>query len=265
MKRVIYYFTGTGNTLAIARALVADLGDTKLIPLRRAISPRGISVDADVVGIAFPVYYLNMPAIVRQFVQQIRFSSTNPYIFGIATCGERPGGALFRLAESLKENGNALSAGFVVVMPENYIGPVDLMQDTDRIPEKYAQATSRIPAIAAAIRDRKRSAPEGEDSVIQKIGGAIACTLMTSVYRVPHRFHTTLKCNHCGTCGYICPTRNITMTAKGVHWGSSCTQCYACIHWCPQEAIELGGRTSGKRRYHHPDVSIRDMREQRGE
>ena len=73
------------------------------------------------------------------------------------------------------------------------------------------------------------------------------------------------KCNRCGTCGYICPTRNITVTEDAVMWGSSCTQCYACIHWCPQEAIEMGGRTYGKRRYHHPDVSIKDMREQRGE
>ena len=170
MKSVIYYFTGTGNTLAIARALAAELGDTKLIPLRRAISPRGISVDADVVGIAFPVYFMDMPSLVRQFVQQIRFSSGNPYIFGIATCGERPGGALFRLAESLEEKGNALSAGYVLVMPENYIGPVDLMQDTDRMAEKYAIAMNRIPAIAEAIRDRKISALEGENLALMKFG-----------------------------------------------------------------------------------------------
>lgn len=265
MKTVIYYFTGTGNTLAVARQLAAELGDTTLIPLRRTISPRGISTDADVVGIAFPVYFLDMPALVRQFVQQIRFTSGNPYIFGIATCGERPGGALFRLAECLEEAGNELSAGFVLVMPENYIGPVDLMQDTDRIPEKYEEAKSRIPAIAEAIRDRKISGPEGEDSAALKFGGAITRMLMTSVYRVPHRFHTTEKCNRCGTCGRICPTRNISMMKNGVHWGSACTQCYACIHWCPQEAIEMGGRTTGKRRYHHPDVSIKDMLDQRGE
>lgn len=264
MKSVLYYFTGTGNTLAVARDLAAELGDTKLIPLRRAISPGGVSSDADVVGIAFPVYFLDMPSLVRQFVQQLRFEGT-PYIFGLATCGERPGGALFRLRELLQKNGRALSAGFVLVMPENYIGPVDLMHDTDRIEEKYAQAKNRIPAIAAAIRERKTSAPEGTNSALLKFGGAITGTLMTSVYRVPRRLHTTEKCNRCGTCGRICPTRNITMEEGGVRWSNSCTQCYACIHWCPQEAIEIGGRTTGKRRYHHPEVSIKDMLEQRGE
>ncbi len=43
MKTIIYYFTGTGNTLAIARGIAEELGDTKLIPLRRAIHPGGIS------------------------------------------------------------------------------------------------------------------------------------------------------------------------------------------------------------------------------
>jgi len=264
MKMVIYYFTGTGNTLAVARDLAAALGDTELIPLRRAISSRGVCTNADVVGIAFPVHFLNMPVIVRQFVQQIRFTG-NPYIFGIATCGERPGGALFNLKALLERNGTTLSAGFVFIMPENYIGPIDLMHDTDRIPEKYADAKNRIPAIADAIRNRKVYEPEGSDSMLLKIGGRITSVLVGSVYNTPRRLHATKRCNHCGTCQRICPTRNITVTKEAVVWGKDCTQCYACIHWCPQEAIEIGGRTAGKPRYHHPDVTMKDMLIQRGE
>lgn len=264
MKSVIYYFTGTGNTLAVARALAAQLGDTKLIPLRRAISPGGISSDADVVGIMFPVYFLGMPAIVREFLQQLRFEG-DPYIYAIATCGERPGPALFDVNDLLAETGRSLAAGYVLVMPENYIGPVDLMQDADRVQEKEAAAKGRIPAIATAIRERKVSAPEGDCSALLKIGGTVARTLMTSVYRVPRRFRATARCTRCGMCTKICPTRNISLENGAVRWGGSCTQCYACIHWCPQEAIEMGGRTHGKRRYHHPDVTIRDMLEQRGE
>jgi ferredoxin/flavodoxin len=264
MKTVMYYFTGTGNTLAIARELAAELGEVKLVPLRRAIQPSGIWTDADVVGIAFPVYFLNLPDIVRQFVENIRFAG-KPYIFGIATCGERAGGALFSLKTLLEEKGTTLSAGFVVVMPENYIGPVDLMGDAPRREEKYAHAKERIPAIAAAIRERKVSVPEGSDSAILKFGGRITRTLATSLYNTPGRLYATAACNRCGTCGQICPTRNITVTPEAVRWGSSCTQCYACIHWCPHTAIEIGSRTAGKPRYHHPDVTLRDMLDQRGE
>jgi len=35
--------------------------------------------------------------------------------------------------------------------------------------------------------------------------------------------------------------------------------CYACVHWCPQGAIEIGRYTAGKPRYHHPDIDLKDM------
>ena len=264
MKNVIYYFTGTGNTLAIARGVANAIGDTKLVPLRRAISYAGISVDAETVGIAFPVYFMNVPDIVRKFVRQVHFTGT-PYIFGLATCGERPGPALFRLRELLAENGAALSAGFVFVMPENYIGPLNLMHDADRADEKFAGAAARVGEVAAAVRAKRQAPPEGRDTRLLRFGGDLMSRFATKYYKVPRRLHATERCNRCGTCGKICPTRNITVTDEGVAFGEDCTQCYACIHWCPQEAIEIGGRTRGKRRYHHPGVTLKDMLEQRGE
>jgi ferredoxin len=115
------------------------------------------------------------------------------------------------------------------------------------------------------FRGRKVSVPEGSDSLLMKIGGRITGILATNLYNTPRRLHETAACNHCGTCGRICPTRNITVTDEAVHWGNACVQCYACIHWCPKEAVEIGGRTVGEKRYHHPDVTIRDMLDQRGE
>jgi len=264
MTTIIYYFTGTGNTLAAARMLADELGDTKLIPLRRAMYYGGYTPEADAVGIAFPVHFLDMPAIVRQFVFNILFSGT-PYIFGLATCGERPAGALFRLQDLLEEKGYALSAGFVLEMPENFIGPVNLMNDVSRREEKFAAASARIPAIASAIRERRVSVPEGSNSGLWRLGGRLSRHLATVVYDTPSHLHATKACNQCRTCERICPTRNITVGKDTVVFGNDCTQCYACIHWCPNGAIEIGGRTKGNARYHHPDVTVRDMLDQRGE
>ena len=264
MKTIIYYFTGTGNTLAVARVLAEELGDTKLVPLRQAIYFGGYTPQADAVGIAFPVHFLDMPAMVRQFVSGILFTG-DPYIFGLATCGERPGGALFRLQELMEEKRYTLSAGFSVVMPENYIAPFNLMGDAARRDEKYAAAKRRVAEIAQAVREKKVSVPEGNNSGLLRAGGNLMRRFATEWYNVPSRFHATAACNRCGTCARICPTRNITVTKDGVNWGADCTQCYACIHWCPGGAIEIGGRTKGTPRYHHPDVSLRDMLVQRGE
>ncbi len=264
MKTVIYYFTGTGNTLAVARSLAAELGDTELVPIPKVMGQPEVVADADAVGIAFPVYFIDMPGIVKEFVAKHRCTG-RPYMFGIATCGERPGGALFTLKFLLEEKGQALGAGFVFVMPENFIGPVDLMGDAGHRQEKYAAAQSRIAAVAAMIRERKQSVPEGNGSAILRIGGKISTMLATTLYNTPGRLHATEKCNQCRTCERICPTRNITVGEDTVRWGNACTQCYACIHWCPKEAVEIGGRTAGKPRYHHPEVTLADMLHQRGD
>jgi ferredoxin/flavodoxin len=268
MKTVIYYFTGTGNTLVVARELgqelTCELGDTELVPIPSLMQQETIFTDADAVGIAFPVYFLDMPGIVREFVQKLRFAK-KPYIFGIATCGERPGGALFSLKTLLEEKGAALSAGFAFVMPENYIGPIDLMGDAGHRQEKVAAAQKRIPAVAEAIREQKQAVPEGNGSVLLRIGGSIMRIFATTLYNTPRRLHATEKCNRCRTCERVCPVQNITVTDDAVRWGNTCTQCYACIHWCPKGAIEIGGRTSGKPRYHHPEVTLADMLHQRGD
>ena len=36
-------------------------------------------------------------------------------------------------------------------------------------------------------------------------------------------------------------------------------QCLACIQWCPQEAIQFGKKTPRYKRYHHPEVTVREM------
>ena len=48
------------------------------------------------------------------------------------------------------------------------------------------------------------------------------------------------KCISCGKCAQLCPLNNIQLVDGKPRWGSSCTQCMACICRCPQEAIEYG-------------------------
>ena len=49
------------------------------------------------------------------------------------------------------------------------------------------------------------------------------------------------------------------MTGKGPEWYHRCEQCFACLQWCPSKAIEFGPGMEGKKRYHHPDITVRDM------
>src|SRR5665647_2173411 len=56
MKTIIYYFTGTGNSLAVAKKIAAVLGDCELVPIALLQSTTGeITPAADRVGIVNPM------------------------------------------------------------------------------------------------------------------------------------------------------------------------------------------------------------------
>ncbi|GAB6285037.1 MAG: EFR1 family ferrodoxin [Methanoregula sp.] len=258
MKTNIYYFSGTGNSLAVARDLAKNLGDADLIPIPRVMHQQKITDNAQAVGIVFPVYFSDMPPYVQEFVKKLNFSKVS-YIFGIATCGQKPGHALLTLKSLLERKRTTLAAGFVLVMPENYIAPLDLIEPASIQEQKNKDINGKIHALTAAIKQRQVSAPEGTDSLVWRILDGIFSVYVTSVIRIPKQIHITDTCNRCGMCSRICPTNNITVTEKGVTWDGRCTQCYACVHWCPRGAIEIGSYTTGKPRYHHPDIVLKDM------
>jgi len=42
-------------------------------------------------------------------------------------------------------------------------------------------------------------------------------------------------------------------------WHQKCHQCFACLQWCPQEAIQYGKKTPKYKRYHHPEIKVNDL------
>ena len=42
-------------------------------------------------------------------------------------------------------------------------------------------------------------------------------------------------------------------------WQRRCTECLGCLHICPVEAIDYGGKTKGRKRYRHKDIAPKDL------
>ena len=62
---MIYYFSTTGNSLALARELGEALDD-KIISITRT---SGTVLEGPAIGLVFPVYYGDVPANVAEFVR----------------------------------------------------------------------------------------------------------------------------------------------------------------------------------------------------
>lgn len=81
----IYYFSGTGNSFTVARDIAKKIHG-KLIPIASHIEKESITTQADIIGIVFPVYYNDIPTIIRKFAEKLDDIS-GKYIFAVCTYG----------------------------------------------------------------------------------------------------------------------------------------------------------------------------------
>ena len=84
MKTQIYYFTGTGNSLAIAKELCNRLNECELISIPHELKQNRIVSDSEKVGFIFPLHYAGLPKIVFDFMNKIDVSNSD-YFFSIIT------------------------------------------------------------------------------------------------------------------------------------------------------------------------------------
>ncbi len=257
MSTQLFYFSGTGNSLQMARDIALNLDNTELVSIP-SVSAEFIDIKADTVGFLFPVYAWGVPRIIMDFVSRLKFKG-DEYVFAIVTCGGQPAGTLPQLAGLLKGRGVELKAGFAVLQPSNYIlwneAPPEEKQVT-----MFVQKEERLPGILDVIRGRKTMPLEQ--------GSALANFILGLIYKLSLKGFPTgdksfwvdsERCNNCGQCVRLCPRANISLVDGRLQWCGNCEMCLSCIQWCPREAIQYKKKTIGRKRYHHPGVKISDL------
>jgi ferredoxin len=265
MKTILYYFSGTGNSLAIAKSLCTAIGECDIIPVATATTnPGPIVPGVERVGIVNPVYFTGIPSLVAEFAGRLDLTGVR-YLFAVETMGGSGGpSALHQLDTILKRSmGNrGLDAGFSVKMPGNYLlmyNPPEgqkrdgMLEDSDR----YVQE------IAGVVKGEKRMKIPSS-LLLSLIHRVMYPRFLGSVHESDRKFSVDERCTSCGTCVEVCPVRNIRLEGGRPTWLHRCEQCLACIQLCPAEAIQAGGKTDGRERYRHPAISIAELKGQSG-
>jgi Pyruvate/2-oxoacid:ferredoxin oxidoreductase delta subunit/flavodoxin len=258
MKATIYYFSGTGNSLHAARVISSGLPGANVVNMATLTGMKEIEVSEDAIGLVFPVYFWDMPAYIADFVRRLKIAG-QPYIFAVATCGGGPGNTLFTLERKLRQKVHKLSSGFTVDMPSNaYVG-FDLMTPKSQWNQMLGESEKRLADIAEIVAKKELSPAPGRRSALKTAATFVMEKGATGGYNLPRHYRTNERCNGCGSCEKICPTGNIKVTDKKAIWGNHCAYCQACFHWCPKQAVQLSSKTESVPRYHHPQITIRDM------
>lgn len=260
MTTRIYYFTGTGNSLWTARQLAERLGDTTLTPMVRALADGDLSPDEDRVGLVFPVYMYRMPHLVTRFIAGLKVRRP---VFAVATCGGAVGDLFEHVERALAAQGSTLEAGLSLPIQSNYV-PFGGAPPEDELSARLERAEERIERIAGILAEGKREVERTSSWFRAKVHPGL-------LYRLGHKFapETDKKytvddsCDGCGICALVCPVDNLVMVDERPTWQHRCEQCMACMQWCPQESIQVGDKTRGARRYHHPSVRSADIVKQK--
>ncbi len=253
------YFSGTGNTRHCIEKFIRESTGTAAtesgVPMEPASTETIVSIEAsasasralrdaqDVIVLAYPIYYSNLPKIMRDFIMENKGAWKGKKVFILCTMGLFSGDGAGVSARLLKKYGASVIGGLHLIMPD-CICDVKLLKFS---PEKNRQIIAKADRkLEKAARQLAKGSPAWEGlGFFSHLAGFFGQRLW--FYRKTMHYSSQLKinkevCIRCGRCVSLCPMHNLSLDKNGVSAGVSCTMCYRCIGQCPARAITLIGR-----------------------
>lgn len=253
MKNRIYFFTGTGNSLKVAKDIAGSLPDCEIVAICRG-TRLDIPTGFDRIGFVFPVYFFGLPQMVVEFIRKANLSQKNAkYYFAVATPGGFSGKPVVQLQRLLTQKGIHLAYGKKIRMNANFIvryGSIGLYYKTAM--RSYDRHIQKIMQDVKAMRTNN----------IEKYSERIEKIYLDSirdVHKTEEGYHTNDKCTSCGVCAGVCPAGNITLDHGRPTFHHRCESCMACIQFCPQKALNYKDKTQSRKHYTHPDIRAAEI------
>ncbi len=265
-KRLIFYFTGTGNCLYVARQLADD--NTELLSIPQLMKQKELNFEADEIGLVYPIYGHMPPYMVRQFLKRAELKAD--YTFAILTFGARKCNAVEILDGITREAGYRFNYISTLIMVDNWLPNFDM--------NEQVKMDKHIPENLAAIKDdisghKHWMQPVSQEERDQHAGFMAFSGLDPEVgflKRSEKYFVVTDRCIGCEICTDVCPRGNYSLASNGIKTDGDCEFCFACIQNCPQKAIKFAkveddpllanGEKNPEARYRNEHVSLMDIK-----
>ena len=249
---MILYFSGTGNSGYAARRIADGLGEPLLCLNDRIKAGDTAPVETgERLVIVTPTYAWRIPRIVEDWLLHTELTGAKRAWF-VMTCGSEIGDA-DRYNRRLCQEKDLVCMGTAqIVMPENFIAMFNAptVEEARRI---VAKAEPFIDRAIAAIRAGHMFSPPRK-KLYDRIASSAVNPVFYPLFVKANSFTASDVCIGCGKCEKLCPLNNITLQNARPVWGTNCTQCMACICYCPTRAIEYGKKSVGKPRYHFEEL-----------
>lgn len=246
MKIVISYFSGTGNTKAVAEGYASYLLKKGHLVEIFSIEKAASLPEHDLLIIGGPIYAGNMPDELINWVRKnIDKADQKKAIVFSTSAGLANANGVKSISKKLVKKGYALIDMQTFEMPRNFY--IDKYKPTPESTQKeqFEEASKKI--IASVNRIDGTEKTEVNQSVLMIDLPADLFRVMAKSMGKSYRIEN--NCIGCGLCESNCPKQNIDHSAKKYH--NKCIMCTRCIHNCPVNAISYKGKQIDQYRVHH--------------
>jgi ferredoxin len=268
MSTEIYYFSGTGNSLHVARELQKRIPETNLIPIASLLNEDVIETNGEKIGFVFPIHFSAIPIPVKNFIKKLGLKSTK-YVFAIATRIGTPHSAFISIEKILKRKRKSLDSHFTLNMASNdpkfnYKVPTE-----EELKKLESVVHNRLDFIQEIIINKKKY--HEKDIYITVPVSSFLVKLVPIIRPFPDfiglktHYYADSKCTGCGICEKVCLSEKIKLINNKPVWQNDvkCFDCYACINYCPVQSSQIKSFTEKNGRYSHPYATSDDIAQQK--
>ena len=237
------YFSGTGNTKHCVDKFVKCLDKNNTTFSIETSNIDILIAKHETIIFGYPVYFSNVPKIVRDFIITHNKCFYNKKIFIIATMAFFSGDGTGCSARLFKKYGASVIGGLHLKMPD-CIGDEKVLKKGDEKNKTIVmQADSKI--LSAAEKLKSNTPTQDGLSLLHHMTGFFGQRLWfytkTTKYKNKPNVDVT-KCTGCGGCIQSCPMKNLEISNNKVTSKGECTLCYRCFVACSSKALTILGK-----------------------
>ena len=253
-KRIVFYFTGTGNCLYVAKSL-----SDNPISIPQAMKKSEFTYEAEEIGIVYPIYGQMPPNMVRKFLKQAKLNCN--YLFAVATYGNGKGGSVEVFEKIVQDIGLKFDYIATLLMVDNWLPRFDMAEQIKidkKIEENLATIKADIDANKEYIEPVSDEEHQKAEELYKRTEGIF---LFDGVHaKAEDWFTITNRCVTCGICVRVCPRSNYRIEVERAVTSGECELCLACVHACPHKAIQLTqGEKNPNARFRNPNVKLNEI------
>jgi ferredoxin len=253
MENIVFYFSGTGNCLKVAKSIANELSNTEIVSMAK-LGKYVLKKQYDTIGFIYPTYFWGLPKRTIEFISNLNLGNNKgKYYYSITTYGGKARNSINQMYELLfKKHNIKLNFATKLKMVENYI---ILYKMQDNINEITNKSNEGIILIINSIKQRINN----KVNRFTKVFSFMNWLFRTRVSNMDKKYNVNSNCNSCGICKKVCPVKNIEITTIKPQFNHNCENCLACIQYCPQRAINYKKVTQNKGRYTNPEISYNEL------